>query len=161
MRAAVGRLYVEQVPARVVQDFQNSTIGTGNKGGAKGAAILDLETQLNTLPGEWAKMASDLSQVEGAIKTTRLAIAAAGIQDGTQTANLAMQQIGVQGQMAQSVIGVVAAAGTGGRIGRGVSWQLLHQLGSSRHGRRVGDHHGGRRAESARKDDGPGGADTG
>ncbi|HEY2512518.1 MAG TPA: hypothetical protein VGI39_16740, partial [Polyangiaceae bacterium] len=100
--ASVGRLYAEQIPKRVVDDMTNQTVGSGDKRGTKGAAILEMEQALPGLWSDWSQIATDLAQVKNAIRTAHLALTGAKITEQSAAGEIALRQISVEGAMAQS-----------------------------------------------------------
>ena len=104
----VGGLYAQEIPSRVVQDFKNHTVGSGSLGGTKGQAILTTELNIQSFPATWTEIAADLSQIQGDIRIANNAITAAGLQQDTADGTLALQQIGIQGNMAQATAQFIA-----------------------------------------------------
>ena len=103
-----GLLYVTSIPTRVVTDFQTNQVGSGDLGGTKGQAILDLEQNLQAIPVSWTQISTDLSAVQSALTSARIGILSAGLQQTAADQSLEMTEINVQGQMAQASIGFLS-----------------------------------------------------
>ncbi|HEY2510268.1 MAG TPA: hypothetical protein VGI39_05410, partial [Polyangiaceae bacterium] len=114
--ASVNDFYVQEIPARVVSDFKNHTVGSGSLGGTKGQAILSMEQQLQALPTAWVSIASDVGSIKSAIDVANLAIVAANLNEKTTEGSLALSTIQTQGQMTAALdnfmVTVASAAGS-------------------------------------------------
>jgi hypothetical protein len=116
LQTMAGGLYAQEIPTRVITDFQANTVGSGPLGGTKGQAILSMEQSMQALPGAWAQIAADLSEMQGAVQLTNGQVVAAGLQEDTTDGQLALQQLQVQASMAQAVaqfVQTVATASSG------------------------------------------------
>ena len=78
-REQVGRLYVEKVPKKVVDDYAAAKVGTGVQKGEHGAQLLELRKSLETMAGAWNRVAGDLAQLRLAVDGARIAIVGAKI----------------------------------------------------------------------------------
>jgi hypothetical protein len=110
-KAQFGTLYVEKVPLRVIEDFRSNRVGTGSKKGSHGAAFLSMEAGLTALPGQWARLATNLVSVSKAIEDARIAMAGAELAKSGKLHDIALAEIRSQAQMAQSQVGALAAMG--------------------------------------------------
>jgi hypothetical protein len=110
VRTMAGGLYAQEIPTRVITDFQANTIGSGALGGTKGQAVLAMEQSIQSLPAGWAQIASDLSELQGAVNLTNGAITAADLQDDTTQGQLALDQLKVQASLAQAVAQFISTA---------------------------------------------------
>jgi hypothetical protein len=102
-------LYAEEIPTRVVSDFQNGQIGTGDKSGTYGTDILNMETALQDLPTQWTNISTDFHQISLAIDTARLAIEAARLGDQDALTGIAIHEIQTEGDMAQATLSFESA----------------------------------------------------
>ena len=115
---AIGRLYLEQVPKRVVDDFNAGTVGSGSKKGTNGQIVLDIENSLVTLQNGLNGAAVDLETLQNDLKGARLEMAEAKIEGDQAAVNLAIQQLQVYASMAQAAGNVVSSiAGISGPLG--------------------------------------------
>ena len=125
IQASVSGLYVENIPQRVLDDFQNGTVGTGDKSGQYGANVLQTEEGLNALPGLWAQLGADLQQISDAITTARLAVTAADVTADTTLVKLTLEQMQAQAAMTQadaSLFGAFTSAISGAASTDGLSF---------------------------------------
>src|SRR5262249_52855574 len=90
VRGTASQLFVEKVPQRVIEDFENKQVGTGSKKGAHGAAILTIEKSLAALPGYWIEIASDLDQIGNAVQSARIALTAAHLNRNSTLNQIAL-----------------------------------------------------------------------
>jgi hypothetical protein len=109
----VGGLFVENIPARVVEDFQHNNIGTGDKSGTYGADVLNTETALNQVPGQVAAISNDLNTIQVAIGQAKNAIVGAHLDDVNQKLHNALAVVNAELQAAQAENGITSAAANG------------------------------------------------
>ena len=57
LSSTVGGLYFQNVPTRVVTDFQANTVGSGSLGGTQGQAVLSIEQSIQSFPTAWVQIA--------------------------------------------------------------------------------------------------------
>ncbi len=99
---SLQQLYFENLPDRVVTDFQNGTVASGVPGGTHGQDILNMESALQSLPGDWASISTDLGNIQSAIQTAALTVQNAHLSATSALNVAAIQTIQIQAQMAQA-----------------------------------------------------------
>jgi hypothetical protein len=103
VKGVAGNIYLQKVPQQVIDDFQSRTVGSGPIGGAKGQAILTMETQVQQIAAAWSAMSSDLSSLATQIQVANEAVVAAQLTAKTVEGNLAIETIHAQGAKAQAI----------------------------------------------------------
>jgi hypothetical protein len=102
LNVGLQQLYVENVPQRVIADFQNGTVGSGSKAGVHGQDVLNMEEALNSVPGSWSGISSDLTRISEAIQGMSVVVTGANLAQSSAMSQAALQAIQVQGQMTQA-----------------------------------------------------------
>lgn len=115
-REQVGRLYVEKVPKKVVDDYAATKVGTGVNKGEHGAQLLELRKALETMGGAWNRAAGDVAQLRLAVDAARIAIVGAGIDQNMTAAQLAIQQMQIHAGMLSSVAGAFNSVNPAGIV---------------------------------------------
>ncbi len=118
-QTALSRLYMEQVPNRVVKDFKDGTVNSGSLGGAHGQSVLQLESSLQDVQGQWGHLGGLLSTIGGAIHDARINLDLNELQSEEALKTLALQRLEAYDKMAHSIANAVSAYGSG------TSWNPL------------------------------------
>ncbi len=106
---SAGNLYAQEIPPQVVTDFNAGTIGSGAIGGARGQAILAMESQIQSIPTAWIALASDLGQIGEAIQIANVVIVGNHLSEESADGALALSQLGVQASMAAAADAFIGA----------------------------------------------------
>jgi hypothetical protein len=109
----LGRLYLESVPKRVVNDYLLKSVGTGSKKGAHGEKLLAIREAIDGLDSSWKSIGLQIASVKSAINSARLRIARAKLDASSKSLEFALANMRLQGAMAQSVLNAVSTAGSG------------------------------------------------
>jgi hypothetical protein len=108
LQQSAGQLYAEQVPTRVISDIQNNQVGTGNKSGAHGSDILDIEQAIRNFASAWIQAGTDLGAISASIQTARLAIQKADLSKDAADQAIALKRLEIEASQAQSIFGMIA-----------------------------------------------------
>lgn len=114
-RQQVGRIYLEQLPARIVDDFEAAKVGGGSFKGSHGLHLLELRKALESLSSGWNRASGNLDQLRDAIDGARNGIQGAKLTAGSALANLALQRMSIHASMIQSAAGLLSV--TSGNFG--------------------------------------------
>lgn len=110
---AVGRLYLQGVPMRVIKDFNSGSVGTGSLKGTHGELVLKLEAAIQAVAGGWPQLASQLAQLKSAVQYARLNVDMNKLEQHIASKNLMISQWQVHSKLAHSVANAVSGFGWG------------------------------------------------
>ncbi len=108
-RLQVSKLVFEGLPKRVVDDFSQLTVGSGESKGDHGIQLLELRKALETLAGAWTRTSEDLDQLGDAVQSARLDIAAANIAEDTAAAQLAIQRLTIHADVVAAAASIASS----------------------------------------------------
>jgi hypothetical protein len=100
------KLYIRNLPKRVVEDINGQTVGKGNLQGTHGQIILDMESNINQLVGIWQRVSGDLAEIGSAVGAARIGIQGASIEEQQAQANLIIEELGIYKDMAKAAASV-------------------------------------------------------
>jgi hypothetical protein len=107
--AVLKRLYLEDIPEKVVSDIAMETVNTEQIDGEHGRIVLQMGNNIRSLVANWRKAQSDLDQLSVALNGTINALAAAQIHKNTALQSIAMQRISVHIQMTHAIASALRA----------------------------------------------------
>ncbi|MFO0570862.1 MAG: hypothetical protein U0263_34815 [Polyangiaceae bacterium] len=107
LRKKLSRLYLTQVPKRVVSDAQSGTVGSGTYKGEHGQLVLQYREHLSALVTGWLEISNELASISGAIRHARIALEGANLQNQLELKKLAMEEIGLHAGLAKAAVEVV------------------------------------------------------
>ncbi len=111
-RKAMSRLYLPDVPKRVLADFKAGEVGSGALKGDHGQLVLQYRQHLSALGNGWVDIEKHFKGLHLAVANARIGLVAADLNKNEKLKQLAMQEMQVQAQMA-----VAAAQAAGGVFG--------------------------------------------
>lgn len=111
-RKALSRLYLPDVPKRVVEDFQTGQVGSGALKGDYGQQVLQYRQHLSTLGNGWLDIEKHFKALRLAVTNARIGLVAADLNKNEKLKQLAMQEMQIQAQMYAA-----AAQAAGGLFG--------------------------------------------
>jgi hypothetical protein len=114
-RTALSRLYLTDVPRRVVGEFRDGKVGTGALKGEHGQLVLQYRQHLSTLASGWIGLEKDFKAIGLAVTNARLGLKGVDLAKDEKLKTLAMTEIQIEAQMLKSA---VQAAGS---VARAVS----------------------------------------
>lgn len=103
-RIALSRLYLTDVPKRVVDDFESGKVGTGALKGEHGQLVLQYRQHLSTLASGWIGLEKDLDAIKLAITNARLGLVAVDLAKQKELRQIAMTELQIEAQMLKSVV---------------------------------------------------------
>ncbi len=107
IRKQLSRLYLTQVPKRVIADAQEGKVGSGTYKGDHGQLVLQYREHLSTLATGWLEVSKELASVSAAIKHARTALKAAHLEGQLDLTKLAMDEIGLHAALLKASVDVV------------------------------------------------------
>lgn len=115
-RTALSRMYLVDVPKRVVDDFQGGKNPSGAYKGEHGQLVLQYRQHLSTLAIGWQGLEKDFEAIRLSVTSARLGLDAAQLAKEEALKTLAMQHLQIEAQMLKSAVAaagsIVGAAGT-------------------------------------------------
>lgn len=109
--SAVSRLYLQQVPARVVADFTSGSVGTGSLKGEHGQLILEMESSVRSVADGWYQVGGRLSKIRAALEGARLQIDLNKIQSQIESKQLAISRWQVHSKIAHAIANSISGFG--------------------------------------------------
>ncbi|MBI5535279.1 MAG: hypothetical protein HY898_21305 [Deltaproteobacteria bacterium] len=107
-RLILSRLYLEQIPKRVVADIKLGTAGSGSKDGAHGVMVAELEPALREVVSAWSSIENELAALGGSIRSARQQIDIIVLQGKIEQTKLAISQVQLSAAVAERTAQVMS-----------------------------------------------------
>lgn len=107
-----SRMFVTNVPKRVVASLSNSGAVPGSQAGEIGATMRDFADGLTSLHTNWGQLANELKQIALTLEAARIGLARADIRRDAAATELALRQLQTQRELAEGVASMLRTAGT-------------------------------------------------
>ena len=108
-----SNIYLEKLPRRVVEAFNQKKVGGEAFKGDHGVKLLELRGSLEGLAGGWNRVSGDLAQLHEAIKSAQISIQGAKISKEEALVAFAMQRLSIHASMLQSASGAIGGFSVG------------------------------------------------
>ncbi len=108
-----SNIYLEGLPRRVVEAFNQKKVGGEAFKGDHGVKLLELRGSLEGLAGGWNRVSGNLAQLHEAIKSAQISIQGAKISQKQAMVAFAMQRLSIHASMLQSASGAIGGFSVG------------------------------------------------
>lgn len=111
--AALSRLYLQNVPDRVISDFKSGSVGSGSLKGSHGQLVLELESAIQGIGQGWPQMAGRFAKMRSALEGARLQIDMNKLQSQIEEQQILIARWQAHSKMAHSLATAVSSFGIG------------------------------------------------
>lgn len=111
LRENVAKLVIDDVPVSVVGEVAQGATKGEDKGGDIGIARVELGNEIRTMTSAWLQVADNLSGLAAEIDAANIALTSIGLTGAEASAQLAIQQLQVDGQLLQAMAAAVNGIG--------------------------------------------------
>jgi hypothetical protein len=108
---ALSRLYLQNVPERVIADFKTGAVGTGSLKGTHGQLVLELEAAIQQFGQAWPQMGANFAKIRTTIEGARLQIDINSKEFQIGEQQIVIQRWQAHSKMAQSLANAAASWG--------------------------------------------------
>jgi hypothetical protein len=110
-RAAVvaDRLYLQDVPKRVIDDVLSERVGSGNNEGEHGRIALQMGNDIRTVVKGWSDLQVDIRRLAKAYQLASIAIRMAEIEADSELTKLTIEQLQAEHRASMAAIGAASA----------------------------------------------------
>jgi len=103
LQTIVGRMYVEDIPDRIVDDIIGNKNSAGESGGHQRDLEQNLSKTLRTIPGSWNNIATTLKQISNALDVAEKKVNLIEIDKKINVANIWKERLGLIKDMLSSL----------------------------------------------------------
>lgn len=104
----VSRLYIENIPDRILSDFNSGLVGSGTTQGEHGASILETQKSIQEMYQGWLSITKSLQLLNDQIRLTSLRLRSLELDKDSSIQSLALQNLQIQSRMAQATIRAIS-----------------------------------------------------
>lgn len=108
---ALSRLYLQNIPKRVVDDFNTGAVGTGSLKGEHGQLVLQMESSIRDIGNGWQQVSGRLGKIRAAIQGAELSLDFKDVESKIETEQIAIQRWQVHSKIAHAIADSISGFG--------------------------------------------------